>query len=300
MEDMSFRNRSCMSAGKNSLRIQGGVSLLFYKIFLPVKNKQKIKADTETPPCIRRDGSYMAELSVLLPFFAGFMAMLLLFFQVLAVQQEVGDALLASGRELSVLACTGDSAQSSYLFGAKAIFLKNLKEDSAAEAFVRQGRRGISLFHSDFTGNYIFLQADYKIRLPFGLFGKRDINMTQKFKCRKWTGQSALDSTEEEIVYITPQGSVYHKNRSCSYLKPSVKSADADTVGNLRSEDGSKYYPCAQCVKNGIKNSTTVYITGYGNRYHSRRDCSKINHLIYAVRLSEIGDRKVCSKCGRE
>ena len=300
MAGMSFRNRRYMSVSKSGVRIQGGVSLLFYQIFLPVKNKEKKKADTETPPCIRMDASYMAELSVLLPFFAGFMAMLLLFFQALAVQQEVGDALLASGRELSVLACTEDGTGGSYLLFAEAVFRKNLKKDSAAEAFVQNGRRGISLFHSDFTGNYIFLQADYKIRLPFGLFGKRDINMTQKLKCRKWTGQNGRESAEEEIVYITQQGSVYHKHRNCSYLKPSVKSADAGTVDKLRNENGGKYYPCGQCMKNGIQNRKAVYITDYGNRYHGRRGCSKIKHLVYAVRLSEVKNRNICSKCGRE
>ena len=69
MEGLRFQNRLNMFIIKNRLRIQGGVSLLHYKIFLPVRNKIKKPASTETPPCIRIDASYMVELSLLLPFF---------------------------------------------------------------------------------------------------------------------------------------------------------------------------------------------------------------------------------------
>ncbi len=300
MEGLRFQNRLNMFIIKNRLRIQGGVSLLHYKIFLPVRNKIKKPASTETPPCIRIDASYMVELSLLLPFFAGFIAVLLMYFQVLTVQQEVGDALLSSGRDLSVLACKEGESENSLLLAAEVVFLKNLKNNSAVDTFVRHGRLGILLLHSDFSGNYILLQADYKIRLPFGLFGIRDIKITQKIKCRKWTGQSESDTVEEDIVYITPKGRVYHRKPDCRYLKPSVKGVDADAVDRMRNEDGSKYFPCAQCMKHQILNTKTVYITEYGNRYHSSRDCSKIKHLVYTVRLSEVSERNACSKCGRE
>ena len=52
----------------------------------------------------------MAECAVAFPFFAAFMAVLLFFFQALVIQQAVGNALLKTGRELSVLACKNEKA----------------------------------------------------------------------------------------------------------------------------------------------------------------------------------------------
>ena len=80
-----------------------------YKIFLPVK-ENRLRQITEASSCVRTEASYMVELSVALPFFTGFLAALLFFFQALCVQQEVGNALLAAGRELSVLACGSGGA----------------------------------------------------------------------------------------------------------------------------------------------------------------------------------------------
>ncbi len=296
----------CQIQGEKEIRIQEGASsfALNDKISLPVTNIVKImlrKIQKEAPPCIRMEASYMAELAVALPFFTGFMVALLFFFQALMVQQEVGNALLAAGRELSVLACEADLGNGGGILSAKALTIKHLKGNQAAEQFVRGGRAGIALAGSDFSGNYIHLQADYKLRLPIGLFGKRDIKVTQKLTCRKWTGRSSGDGAEEQekIVYITPKGSVYHRKRDCSYLNPSVRGVSGSSVFGLRNLSGEKYYPCESCMKKKKTDMMTVYITTYGNRYHRKRDCSGIKRSILAIRLSQAGSRNACSKCGK-
>ncbi len=267
-----------------------------YKIFLPVK-ENRLRQITEASSCVRTEASYMVELSVALPFFTGFLAALLFFFQALCVQQEVGNALLAAGRELSVLAC-GREGEAAGLLPANALVRKNIKKNSAAERYIRSGRLGILLVHSDFSGDYIKLQADYRLRFPFGLFGRRDIKVTQRLTCRKWTGRGKKPDLDTEIVYITPAGSVYHKNRSCSYLNPSVNGADLERVDSCRNESGGKYYPCESCMKQ-LSGRGTVYITKYGNRFHSRRDCNKIKRTVQAVFLPEAAGRAACSKCKR-
>ena len=50
----------------------------------------------------RPEASYMAEAIVILPVFVTFMTILLFFFRVLQVQQLVDNALIQTGRELSV------------------------------------------------------------------------------------------------------------------------------------------------------------------------------------------------------
>lgn len=275
--------------------------MIVKKISLPVKHKKTSKRNKkEAPLCIRMEGSYLVEMAVALPFFAGFMAVLLFFFQVLTVQQEVGNALFAAGRELSVIACKEDCEPG--ILTAKGLMLKNLSKESSAEYFVRGGKSAISLVGSDLTGSYICLQADYQMGILFGLFGDQNIHITQKIKCRKWTGESKTEDGEDEddIVYITLNGSVYHKSRDCTYLKPSVKSADGSRILEFRNADGGKYYACSKCMKNKKTNNITVFITEYGNRYHSKKDCSKIKRTVLTVRLSQVKDKRACSKCGKE
>ena len=284
------------------MRIQGGVSVIQYKISLPVKKKNQIiskEIQKETLPCIRMEGSYMAELAVAIPFFVGFLMIILFFFQILTVEQEVENALFSTGRELAVVFCEKQEDTAGERLTAKALFLKNLAKNSAAEEFVTGGRMGISLSESDFSGNYVRLKANYKICFPIGLFGKKELRITQKVMCRKWTGRNDSDP-KEEIVYVAKNGSVYHRSRECTYLKPSVESVNKNAVGGLRNADGGKYYSCGACIKGNMTNTMVVYITKYGNRYHGRRDCKRIKRTVFAVRLSETEGKNACSKCGKE
>ncbi len=284
------------------MRIQGSVSVIQNQISLPVNKKNRIISKQmykEALPCVRMEGSYMTELAVGIPFFVGFLLLLLFFFRVLAVEQEVGNALLVSGRKLAVISCQEGENPMETSLTAKAMLLKNLPKDSFAAAFIRGGRSGISLKNSDFSGNYIRLKADYRIRFPLGLFGKKELHITQNAVCRKWTGESRANPFEE-IVFVTKNGMVYHKNRDCTYLKPSIESIPESAAAGLRNADGGKYYSCRACRKGKNTNTKVVYITKYGNRYHGRKNCSRIRRTVFAVHLSKTEARRACSKCGKE
>lgn len=269
------------------------------QISLPVKKKNSNVIRKETSPCIRVEGSYTAEAVVAIPFFTAFMVVLLFFFRVLMVQQTVEHALMETGREAAVLAY--EEQQGRNVVGipaAELLFLKNLNQDEATENLVQGGALGISLVRSDFSKEYVELTADYSLRLPIGLFGKQKISVTQRVKCRKWTGETNANSQEnEELVYITPTGAAYHRNRNCSYLKLSVKPVQGSSIDEYRNADGGKYYSCSSCMKND-KSYAVIYITEYGNRYHGNLNCSRLKRTIIAVRLSEVGERHACGKCG--
>lgn len=115
-----------------------------------------------------------------------------------------------------------------------------------------------------------------------------------------WTGydvtkKSSSAQAAEEMVYITKNGTVYHKDRSCSYLNPSVQLVKREDVTVLRNNSREKYYPCESCGGN----SATVYITNDGNRYHDKISCSGLKRTIYCVSLSEAEERSSCSKCSK-
>ena len=269
-----------------------------HKISLPVTKQKSINVQKEAPPCIRIEGSYTVEATVILPLFAGFMVVLLFFFRALQVQQQVGNALMATGRELAVLSYEEQHGKDvAGLPAAELLFLKNLEQNETTDAFVWGGKLAISLARSDFSGDYVELTADYSLRLPMGLFGKVKFPVTQRVKCRKWTGSTAKTAENgEEIVYITPNGEAYHKNKDCSYLKLSVKPVKGSKISECRNADGEKYIRCSKCT---AKNKTygMVYITDYGNQYHSKVDCVRLKRTIIAIRLSEVGQRHACGKC---
>ena len=98
------------------------------------------------------------------------------------------------------------------------------------------------------------------------------------------------------MVFITASGTVYHLNRNCTYLNPSVEAVSAEEVTGLRNQSGGRYYACESCGKAGVQGQ--VYITQYGDSYHSRIHCSGLKRTIYTVPLSQTDGRGRCSKCG--
>lgn len=109
------------------------------------------------------------------------------------------------------------------------------------------------------------------------------------------TGNSSSTQATEEMVYVTKNGTVYHKDRSCSYLNPSIRSVKREDVETLRNNSREKYYPCESCEDS----SSMVYITNDGNRYHTKVSCSGLKRTIYCIPLSETEGRAPCSKCSR-
>lgn len=147
----------------------------------------------------------------------------------------------------------------------------------------------------------IDLIAEYRIEPPVPLMGYRQRTMFNRMRTRAWTGYdgavNGTDSsvTQEEIVYITPDGGVFHRSRACSYLKLSIAAASKSFLDTQRNQDGDKYYPCGEC---GRYCGSTVYITDYGNRYHATLGCSGLKRTVMAVPITETGSRGACSKCG--
>jgi len=118
-------------------------------------------------------------------------------------------------------------------------------------------------------------------------------------KYRKWTGYDVLagndTSKEEEYVYITEYGNVYHRNRGCNHLNITVNVVACEEINSKRNNSKEKYKPCELC---GGKGTGLLFITPEGNKYHCSADCSGLKRTVKTVRLSEVGGRGPCSECG--
>ena len=252
----------------------------------------------ETPPCPWLEGSFTLEAAVILPVLTLFFVMILMFFRIMQVQMEVQKALDDTGRRLAVLAVE-ESADDSVVIGiaaANVLLKKNLKKNDNINRYVVDKAAGISLLSSKFTGDEIYLMASYRIKIPVWLPGKSQLKIRQHTVCRKWTGWTENGSDAEIWVYVTEKGSVYHTLRECTYLKLSVTSVNYEGMEKRRNKYGEKYHECEICAEKS-KVGDTVFITDQGNRFHYDLNCSGIKRTIYMVRLSEVGNRKKCSRC---
>lgn len=117
---------------------------------------------------------------------------------------------------------------------------------------------------------------------------------------RKWTGYDVCrvltTSEEEEYVYITEHGSVYHRSLSCSHLNVNIRVVSATEVDSLRNNNHAKYYPCEYCKKG--YSTGLMFITPDGNRAHNNAGCSALKRQVKLVKLSEVGARGPCKDCG--
>lgn len=150
------------------------------------------------------------------------------------------------------------------------------------------------------NGDIIDVIAEESIDLPYSFLGIGTFHILERGRVHAWTGYDANvrnedNNLDEEIVYITSKGSVYHKNRGCSHLKVVPKSISASDVEKTRNSGGAKYYPCEYCGKK--KNSDIYYITDFGNRYHSSINCGALTRDVEAIPISKAGSRRPCKDC---
>ena len=69
-----------------------------------------------------------------------------------------------------------------------------------------------------------------------------------------------------------------------------------EDVKEKRNETGEQYLPCEYCKSDGM--TTIVYITSYGNRYHTTAKCQGLKRTVIKIPFSQIEEETPCKKCG--
>lgn len=138
-------------------------------------------------------------------------------------------------------------------------------------------------------------------KIPF--LGARmfSVNLYQQLCTNAYEGKSMVPSPDEkvteEFVYLAETGTVYHKSRSCIYLNPTISQVPYQEIAGRRNHSGGKYYACKYCGgKNKLPNY--VFITIYGDSWHTLKTCSGLKRTVRRVPLSKVGNLPACSKCG--
>ena len=128
-------------------------------------------------------------------------------------------------------------------------------------------------------------------------FGPLPVTVERKCLFHVWNGYQRGYYPDDETVFVTKDSEVYHRDRNCSHLKLSIKETTGSDIESLRNDSGSRYRQCGIChssLSDGI-----LYITSDGDRYHNSIDCSGLKRTVYAVYLSEVRDKRPCSRCSR-
>ena len=148
---------------------------------------------------------------------------------------------------------------------------------------------------------YVKLADADLVSLPFLSVPSGRRLITRRAVVRAWvgyTGETFQKDAGEELVYITPDGTVYHKTRDCSYLRLSIRLLSYESLQDERNLSGSRYTPCIYCVRPG-RTGGIVYITNHGTSYHSSMGCRGLKRTVMAVPLSGVEGRNCCSSCRR-
>ena len=233
--------------------------------------------------------SLTVEAALVFPLFLFALVSILFFFRVLQVSQMTAGALAAAGSFVSLEAETEDEP----LMLAVGFFQKELLEQDFPDSVLVGGRLGISWIGSELSGEYVDLRIYYQCKLPFCMFGLGNIPISQRVYMKKWTGYPGGDGSEttEQFVYITPTGEVYHLTRDCTHLKLSTKIMECEAAKS------AGYTACMFCGRREGE-YTYYYVTEDGMRYHTKMDCLSLKRTIYMIPISEVGDRRACSRCG--
>lgn len=150
----------------------------------------------------------------------------------------------------------------------------------------------------------ITLPDIYSYKPIGGLIPLPDIIVCNTVKVHAWTGEDHADSSggteetvKEKMVYMTDNGTVYHKSLSCSYLNLTINQVSGSAVSSMRNQYGEKYTACETCSRNQTA-AGSVYITGQGNRYHNLASCSGLKRSVKMVKESDVSGTCACSRCG--
>lgn len=163
-----------------------------------------------------------------------------------------------------------------------------------------------SVFSGD-SDDMFKAELRYDINLPFTAYLIAPPTASVVVNRRAWTGSDGgrgrskyslegESDTEDRTVYLGKTSTVYHDDPGCHYISNTMKTTDATHIGALRNESGGRYHACPSC-KPG--KSGTVYYFENGTAYHSSEHCKAITSYARAVKLSEVGDMRACSYCGK-
>ncbi|MCR4956808.1 MAG: hypothetical protein K6A30_09005 [Lachnospiraceae bacterium] len=231
-----------------------------------------------------KKASITVEASIVMWLLALVLGSVMLLFPMIEKQLVNQQLMLESCRDAKKVSAIGEGGTEAFLLG---------------DCYARWGLRsdgGTVLYFTRKDKEEIQVISTFS--MPFFIRSLSKMKSMQSVLFREWHGYQRLGE-EEEYVYVTKTGEVYHRTKSCRHLLLSIRKVLLPAVSSLRNTDGAKYYPCETCIHGSAPG--TVYITSDGNRYHSSKNCRNLLRYIRRIPLSEAKKSyRPCKHCGFE
>lgn len=288
------------------------VNIPFNPLFAYIHYSRKVSQ--WVPPFAK--GSMTLEAAVILPFFMMAILSFLSFMDILEFHSGITMALRDAGMAMGVygyaynyvenkekIDLTGIAPNIALSYGyAGAQVEKFLGRDYMEKVKKDLGLSVIHYYNSSIMeeNDVIDLVATFSMEPRFNLLGLPKINMLGRYYGRAWTGYqldgSSSESRQEENVYITKEGEVYHLSRYCTHLQITIMSCIAEDIQYKKNDAGESYRPCLFC---GYKaDGGKYYITPDGDCFHSDLNCSGLKRIVDVVPISQVDGWGRCSRCG--
>ena len=166
--------------------------------------------------------------------------------------------------------------------------------ESYAKWELRSKASGMIFYAAQEEGGTLY-SGEYRMPMPFTVLSGQMVYL-QTMYIRHWQGYDRSAGQEEEMVYITKTGEVYHRTIQCKHLQLSIREVAFRDIDTCRNRSGGKYYPCEHCTKGSC--GERIYITTEGDRYHSSKSCSSLLRFIQKIEKSKVEDsHRPCKTC---
>ena len=240
-----------------------------------------------------RKASLTLETALILPLFAMALLTLVSVIPAFLAGQRM-QALLLTKAETLAVSCTDGHNEA--LSAVRDEFVDSLAAEDLR--FIENGKEGIDMSGSILDDpEYIELSVSCELIPLTGFFEMLKIRYSRGCLVHIWCGYENGFFPDDEYVYVTNDSEVYHIDRQCSHIMLRIRETSPEQVKALRNDGGSRYKPCEIC--HAKLSDQKLFITPDGDRYHNSITCSGLKRTVYAIRKSEIGDRRPCSRCGR-
>ena len=278
------------------------------------------------------DGSLTVEASFVVPvaFFAVYLFLQLFIFQRIqsdmqAAMNNVVRELAEYGTPCSQLSSLTDT-QAEDLFAKMGIdtavgrvagesymgyLLRREIEDEEWIGWIQNGTSGIDVSGSSMydRDGKVVMAVEYRFAPQNSLFGALALSVEQRTEAQSFYGRERKvkekpdddeDDAEDEYVYVAANGGVYHLSSTCTYLKIVIREIAPSEISTARNKNGEKYRPCTYCDHTPV--GKTVFITDYGNRYHTTISCGELKRTYEKITKEDAEEKglRACRKCGAE
>ena len=284
LQKKTYQKKSKSLSGKSKQSLQ----------YSPVLSGDKNSAKALQYACL--GGSFTVEAALIMPFLVIAAALMLSLFLLLGLELQVSEACHYVAGIMAASSVRVDEPEDVWGYVQARQLLRTYQTEQGRKCWPGiEKAENLTLAGSEFGGEQIRICVSYRLKLPVTFGRWSSIPVTQQVVYRKWIGASnGADVSNDDYVYITPYGSVYHRSTECRYLDLTVRAVGSNEVIKLRNRDGSIYYAC-HCAKDA---SGSVYVTDYGTSYHGKIDCSGLKRTIHKIPTGEVGSRQPCSQCG--